>query len=210
MFAIGALIGLTVIISGISFWHWGLNPTTLAVIGLPTAAAVHSVQDMDAIRNERLYELNHPEAITADSEYYSAEAYPEETFADVVALEPESVVTIESIDRSKTCPNSELYLGTWRYTRIAKNGLGIAKLTENDTLYFSNTNSFKYDIESLNKHAQGMFTTVEVNDSCSFEFRYLSFQTEMYDTIRNFNIEYIDGDSLCISEGPLTFEYKRK
>ena len=73
-----------------------------------------------------------------------------------------------------------------------------------------NSNRFRYDIEALNKHSNGVFNTIELQNKCAFSFMYLAADGELFEQIRTFEIDYIDQDSLCISEGPLVFEYRKK
>lgn len=194
-------IGLVLVIFGISTWRSGLNPVTLALIGLPTSAAIHSVQDMRQVREERLYEMNNLEAESADSEYAIAEAVP-------VEPNPVDAPAMETIPSK--CPTYNYVTGTWQYTQISKNGAEVAKMAPSDTLIMENTLRFRYDIEALNKHSQGAFSLVEQDDKCAFVFMYLDETGTNFNLTRTFQIEYIDRDSLCISEGPLTFEYRRK
>jgi hypothetical protein len=85
----------------------------------------------------------------------------------------------------------------------------MATLSANDTLNL-NALRFRYDIEALNKHANGVFSAVELQSKCAFNFMYLAPDGESVEQIRTFEIEYINRDSLCISEGPLVFEYRKK
>jgi len=190
-------IGLILVVFAISAWRTGLNPVTLALIGLPASAAIHSVQDYQEIREER---LNNPEAQPADSEYAIEEAMPVES--DFIEAPAKETVSI-------TCPTYNFVSGTWHYTRILKNGLDVAEMTPSDTLTLENTLRFRYDIQALNKHSQGTFSIIEQEEKCAFVFMYQAENGSGFDQTRTFKIEYIDGDSLCISEGPLTFEYHR-
>ena len=211
MVALGGIIGLIIVIFGVSAFSTGLKPGTLALIGLPVSAAMHSVQDVQAVREERLYEMNQrPDTLYGDTVsdievfYYEnpneSDSYATEAYYDTLA-----------------CPDSELYQGTWRYTRITQNGIDleyeqvrlVTTLSENDTMQL-NSNRFRYDIEALNKHSNGIFGTIELHNRCAFNFMYLAPDGETVEQIRTFEIDYIDQDSLCISEGPLVFEYRKK
>ncbi len=57
MIALGGIIGLVIVVFGISSVGSGFKPWTLALIGLPAGAAIHTYQDYEDIRNERRYEL---------------------------------------------------------------------------------------------------------------------------------------------------------
>ena len=192
-------IGLILVVFGISTWRTGLNPVTLALIGLPASAAVHTVQDMRQVREERLYEMNNLEAQSADSEYAIEEAVP---------VEPYGAPAVETV--STNCPKYNSITGTWQYTHIFKNGLEVAEMAPSDTLVLENTLRFRYDIEALKKHSQGAFSLIEQDNKCAFVFMYQAEDGVNYQQTRTFQIEYIDRDSLCISEGPMTFEYRRK
>ena len=203
MVALGGFIGLIIVIFGVSAFSTGIKPSTLALIGLPVSAAMHSVQDVQAVREERLYEMNQqPNTIYGDTASDTAVFYYENP------NEFDSYATEASYD-TVACPDSELYQGTWRYTRITKNGIDVCALSENDTMQI-NSNRFRYDIEALNKHSNGVFNTIELQNKCAFSFMYLAADGELFEQIRTFEIEYIDQDSLCISEGPLVFEYRKK
>lgn len=203
MVALGGFIGLIIVIFGVSAFSTGIKPSTLALIGLPVSAAMHSVQDVQAVREERLYEMNQqPNTIYGDTASDTAVFYYENP------NEFDSYATEASYD-TVACPDSELYQGTWRYTRITKNGIDVCALSENDTMQI-NSNRFRYDIEALNKHSNGVFNTIELQNKCAFSFMYLAADGELFEQIRTFEIDYIDQDSLCISEGPLVFEYRKK
>ena len=203
MVALGGFIGLIIVIFGVSAFSTGLKPGTLALIGLPVSAAMHSVQDVQAVREERLYEMNQrPDTLYGDT------VSDIEVFYYENPNESDSYATEASYD-TMACPDSDLYQGTWRYTRITKNGIDVCALSENDTMQI-NSNRFRYDIKSLNKHSNGIFGTIELHNRCAFNFMYLAPDGETVEQIRTFEIDYIDQDSLCISEGPLVFEYRKK
>ena len=203
MVALGGIIGLIIVIFGVSAFSTGLKPGTLALIGLPVSAAMHSVQDVQAVREERLYEMNQqPNTIYGDTAMDTAVFYYENP------EESEEYATEATYD-TVACPDSELYQGTWSYTRITKNGIDVCTLSENDTMQLK-SNRFRYDIEALNKHSNGIFGTIELHNRCAFNFMYLAPDGESVEQIRTFEINYIDQDSLCISEGPLVFEYRKK
>ena len=203
MVALGGIIGLIIVIFGVSAFSTGLKPGTLALIGLPVSAAMHSVQDVQAVREERLYEMNQqPNTIYGDTARDTAVFYYENP------EESEEYATEATYD-TVACPDSELYQGTWRYTRITKNGIDVCALSENDTMQI-NSNRFRYDIEALNKHSNGVFNTIELQNKCAFSFMYLAADGELFEQIRTFEIDYIEQDTLCISEGPLVFEYRKK
>lgn len=203
MVALGGIIGLIIVIFGVSAFSTGLKPGTLALIGLPVSAAMHSVQDVQAVREERLYEMNQqPNTIYGDTARDTAVFYYENP------EESEEYATEATYD-TVACPDSELYQGTWSYTLITKNGIYVCTLSENDTMQL-NSNRFRYDIKSLNKHSNGIFGTIELHNRCAFNFMYLAPDGETVEQIRTFEIDYIDQDSLCISEGPLVFEYRKK
>ena len=211
MVALGGFIGLIIVIFGVSAFSTGIKPSTLALIGLPVSAAMHSVQDVQAVREERLYEMNQqPNTIYGDTASDTAVFYYENP------NEFDSYAT-EAYYDTMACPDSEWYQGTWRYTRITQNGIDleyeqvrlVTTLSENDTMQL-NSNRFRYDIKSLNKHSNGIFGTIELHNRCAFNFMYLAPDGESVEQIRTFEIDYIDQDSLCISEGPLVFEYRKK
>ena len=233
MVALGGIIGLIIVIFGVSAFSTGLKPGTLALIGLPVSAAMHSVQDAQAVREERLYEMNQrPNTLYGDTIsdievfYYEMNQQPDTLYGDTVSdievfyyenpNESDSYAT-EAYYDTLACPDSELYQGTWRYTRITQNGIDleyeqvrlVTTLSENDTMQL-NSNRFRYDIKSLNKHSNGIFGTIELHNRCAFNFMYLAPDGETVEQIRTFEIDYIDQDSLCISEGPLVFEYRKK
>ena len=211
MVALGGIIGLIIVIFGVSAFSTGLKPGTLALIGLPVSAAMHSVQDVQAVREERLYEMNQrPDTLYGDT------VSDIEVFYYENPNESDSYATEDYYD-TLACPDSELYQGTWRYTRITQNGIDleyeqvrlVTTLSENDTMQLK-SNRFRYDIEALNKQSNGIFGTIELHNRCAFNFMYLAPDGETVEQIRTFEIDYIDQDSLCISEGPLVFEYRKK
>lgn len=211
MVALGGFIGLIIVIFGLSAFSTGLKPSTLALIGLPVSAAMHSWQDRQQIREESWYEMNQqPDTIYGDTARDTAVFYYENP-------EGSDVFATEAYYDTMACPDSEWYQGTWRYTRITKNGIDleyeqvrlVTTLSENDTMQL-NSNRFRYDIESLNKHSNGIFSTLELQNKCAFSFMYLAPDGDNIEHIRTFEIDYIDQDSLCISEGPLVFEYRKK
>ncbi len=211
MVALGGFIGLIIVIFGVSAFSTGLKPGTLALIGLPVSAAMHSLQESQDFREERMYEMNQqPDTIYGDKASDPAVFYYENP-------EGSDVFATEAYYDTMACPDSELYQGTWRYTRITKNGIDleyeqvrlVTTLSENDTMQL-NSNRFRYDIEALNKHSNGIFGTIELHNRCAFNFMYLAPDGETVEQIRTFEIDYIDQDSLCISEGPLVFEYRKK
>ena len=211
MVALGGIIGLIIVIFGVSAFSTGLKPGTLALIGLPVSAAMHSLQESQDIREERMYGMNQqPDTMYGDTASDTAVFYYENP------NESDSYAT-EAYYDTMACPDSEWYQGTWRYTRITQNGIDleyeqvrlVTTLSENDTMQL-NSNRFRYDIESLNKHSNGVFNTIELQNKCAFSFMYLATDGELFEQIRTFEIDYIDQDSLCISEGPLVFEYRKK
>jgi len=206
MVALGGILGLIVIVFGVSTFRSGLNPATLALIGLPVGAAIHSVQDMQEIRNERMYEMNENAIEAEESTVYSQDLIEEDGAIEV----PETLPELQN------CPQIESFLGTWEYKRITKNGEGVATLNSNDTMLlagrYSDTTAFefKYDIEMLNKHSKGVFNLVEQDQNCAFVFVYFAPDGISFSEARTFKISHFDGDSLCITEGPLAFEYRKK
>ena len=203
MVVLGSFIGLIILTIGITVFGTGLKPVTLALIGLPVSAAVHYSHDMQEVSAKRIYGMNQePDTIYGDTARDTAVFYYENP-------EGSDDYATEAYNDTMACPDSEWYQGTWRYTRITQNGLEVATLSENDTMQL-NSNRFRYDIESLNKHSNGMFSAVELHNRCAFNFMYLAPDGESVEQIRTFEIDYIDQDSLCISGGPLVFEYRKK
>ena len=211
MVALGGIIGLIIVIFGVIAFSTGLKPGTLALIGLPVSAAMHSFQESQDFREERMYGMNQqPDTLYGDT------VSDIEVFYYENPNESDSYATKAYYD-TMACPDSEWYQGTWRYTRITQNGIDleyeqvrlVTTLSENDTMQLK-SNRFRYDIEALNKHSNGIFGTIELHNRCAFNFMYLAPDGETVEQIRTFEIDYIDQDSLCISEGPLVFEYRKK
>lgn len=211
MVALGGIIGLIIVIFGVIAFSTGLKPGTLALIGLPVSAAMHSFQESQDFREERMYGMNQqPDTLYGDT------VSDIEVFYYENSNESDSYAT-EAYYDTMACPDSEWYQGTWRYTRITQNGIDleyeqvrlVTTLSENDTMQL-NSNRFRYDIKSLNKHSNGIFGTIELHNRCAINFMYLAPDGETVEQIRTFEIDYIDQDSLCISEGPLVFEYRKK
>lgn len=211
MVALGGFIGLIIVIFGVSAFSTGLKPSTLALIGLPVSAAMHSSQESQDFREERMYGMNQePDTIYGDTASDTAVFYYENS-------EVSDDYATEAYYDTLACPDSEWFQGTWRYTRITQKGIDlvyeqvslVTTLSENDTMQL-NSNRFRYDIEALNKHSNGVFNTIELQNKCAFSFMYLAPDGDNIEQIRTFEIDYIDQDSLCISEGPLVFEYRKK
>jgi len=202
MVVLGGFIGIIILTIGVTVFGTGLKPVTLALIGLPLGAAMHTYQDVQAYNYSQMHPMNDTVQIAEAVELYG-----------VITDDSINNATETYYDTSSACPNTEWewewYQGTWRYTRITQNGVDVATLSANDTLNL-NALRFRYDIEALNKHANGVFSAVELHNHCAFNFMYLAPDGESVEQIRTFEIDYIDRDSLCISEGPLVFEYRKK
>lgn len=203
MVAVGSFIGIIILVLGITTFGAGIKPVALALIGLPVSAAINYSHDMQEVRAKSMNGMNQD----SDSNY-------EDTARDTAVFyyenpnESYSYAT-EGYHDTIPFPDSEWYQGTWRYTRITKDGIDVTTLSENDTMQL-NSNRFRYDIESLNKHSNGIFSAVELYNRFAFKFMYLAPDEESVEQIRTFKIDYINRDSLCISEGPLVFEYRKK
>ena len=197
MVVLGGFIGLIILTIGITVFGTGFKPVTLALIGLPLGAAVHTYQDVQAYNYSQMHPMNDTIQIAEAVELYG------------VNTDDSLNSATEAYYDSAACPDSEWYQGTWRYTRITQNGVDVATLSANDTLNL-NSLRFRYDIEALNKHANGVFSAVELHNRCAFNFMYLAPDGESVEQLRTSEIDYIDRDSLCISEGPLVFEYRKK
>jgi len=208
MIALGGIIGLVIVVFGISSVGSGFKPWTLALIGLPAGAAIHTYQDYEDIRNERRYELYESDVEAVESTVYAPAP-------DLSGIEDAIEVT-ETLPEFRRCAEIESFLGTWEYKRITKNGEDVATMNSYDTMsltvQYSDTTAFQfqYDIEILNKHSKGIFNLVEQDQNCAFVFRYFAPDGISFTEARTFQIAHFDGDSLCITEGPLAFEYRKK
>ena len=202
----GSILGLIILVFGVSTFSAGLNPTTLALIGLPLGAAVHSIQESQDLREERIYEMHENEIEAEELTEYSPDLIEEDGAIEVR----------ETLPGLQNCPQIESFLGTWEYKRITKNGKDVATLNSNDTMLiagrYSDTTAFefKYDIEMLNKHSKGVVNLVEQDQNCAFVFVYFAPDGISFSEARTFKISHFDGDSLRLTEGPLAFEYRKK
>ena len=113
---------------------------------------------------------------------------------------------------------ADLLDGVWTYVSILKenkmdsaNPTSLAKLTASDTMFLTN-GRFGYDIEALNKHSRGHFEVVydATVNACILQFDYTPTKESDKPVRRFFKVDKITVDSLVISEGPLSFHYKRR
>lgn len=113
---------------------------------------------------------------------------------------------------------ADLLDGIWTYVSILKENkmdsahpTPLAKLSESDTMFLTNER-FGYDIEALNKHSRGHFEVVydSTVNACILQFDYTPTHESDKPVRRFFKVDKITVDSLVISEGPLSFHYKRR
>ena len=113
---------------------------------------------------------------------------------------------------------ADLLDGVWTYVSILKgneidseHSVYLARLSERDTMYLANKN-FGYDIEALNKHSRGRFDLIydSTVSACILQFDYTPTNENDKPVRRFFKVDKITLDSLVISEGDLSFHYKRK
>lgn len=208
MVALGGIIGLVIVVFGIGTIGSGFKPWTLALIGLPAGAAMYTYQDYQEIREERQYELYESDVEAVESTVYA----PAPDISDM----EDAIEVTETLPELHNCSEIGSYLGKWEYKRITKNGEDVAEMNPTDTMVlsaeYSDTTSFhfQYDIEMLNKHSKGVFGLIEQDQNCAFVFSYFAPDGQSISQSRTFQISYFDGDSLCITEGPLAFEYRKK
>lgn len=113
---------------------------------------------------------------------------------------------------------ADLLDGVWTYISIIKkneidsvNPVYLARLSESDTMFLAN-GKFGYDIKALSKHSRGLFDVIydsNVN-ACILQFDYTPTNENDKPVRRFFKIDKITVDSLVISEGDLSFHYKRR
>ena len=113
---------------------------------------------------------------------------------------------------------ADLLDGVWTYISILKkneidseNSVYLARLSESDTMFLANR-KFGYDIEALNKHSRGLFNVIydSTVNACILQFDYTPTNENDKPVRRFFKVDKITLDSLVISEGDLSFHYKRR
>ena len=113
---------------------------------------------------------------------------------------------------------ANLLNGIWTYVSILKENkmdsahpTSLAKLSESDTMFLTNER-FGYDIEALNKHSRGLFNMIydSTVNACILQFDYTPTNENDKPVRRFFKVDKITLDSLVISEGDLSFHYKRR
>lgn len=115
-----------------------------------------------------------------------------------------------------TCAKTiELVQGVWTYISINKNtakgSTSISGITPSDTMFVLN-GRFGYDIETLKKHSRGQYTVNydSTSKACVLQFDYEQKSPEHASIRRFFKVETLTAKELIISEGPLSFVYKRR
>ena len=113
---------------------------------------------------------------------------------------------------------ADLLDGVWTYISILKkneidseNSVYLARLSESDTMFLAN-GKFGYDIKALSKHSRGLFDVIydSTVNSCILQFDYTPTNENDKPVRRFFKVDKITLDSLVISEGDLSFHYKRR
>lgn len=113
---------------------------------------------------------------------------------------------------------ADLLDGIWTYVSILKENkmdsahpTSIAKLSDSDTMFLTN-GRFGYDIQALSKHSRGHFDVIHDSslNACILQFDYTPTHESEKTVRRFFKVDKITVDSLVISEGPLSFHYKRR
>mgnify|MGYP001597868342 CR=1 FL=1 len=113
---------------------------------------------------------------------------------------------------------ADLLDGVWTYISILKENkmdsahpTSLAKLSDSDTMFLTN-GRFGYDIEALSKHSRGHFDVIHDSslNACILQFDYTPTHESEKTVRRFFKVDKITVDSLVISEGPLSFHYKRR
>lgn len=112
----------------------------------------------------------------------------------------------------------DLLDGVWTYISILKkneidseNSVYLARLSESDTMFLAN-GKFGYDIQALSKHSRGLFDVIydSTVNACILQFDYTPTNENDKPVRRFFKVDKITLDSLVISEGDLSFHYKRR
>lgn len=113
---------------------------------------------------------------------------------------------------------ADLLDGVWTYVSIIKENKmdsahpkSLAKLSESDTMFLAN-GKFGYDIKALSKHSRGLFDVIydSTLNACILQFDYTPTNENDKPVRRFFKVDKITFDSLVISEGDLSFHYKRR
>jgi len=113
---------------------------------------------------------------------------------------------------------ADLLDGVWTYISILKkneidseNSVYLARLSESDTMFLAN-GKFGYDIKALSKHSRGLFDVIydSTVNACILQFDYTPTNENDKPVRRFFKVDKITLDSLVISEGDLSFHYKRR
>lgn len=94
----------------------------------------------------------------------------------------------------------DILQGHWKYNQVQKNGKSAFPISDNDILVISSDKSFKYDIESVNKHLSGTWTYTD-------HTLHLKYQNP--DTLRHFNIDILSNKALKMHEGDMYFYFTR-
>lgn len=91
-------------------------------------------------------------------------------------------------------------IGTWKYVKIQK-GDSLIDVNDNDYLYVFKDQTFKYNIESLNKDENGIWSINQQN----LELTYSN-----PDTTRPFKILILSKNNLKLEENNLVLEFLKE
>ena len=114
-------------------------------------------------------------------------------------------VTVDLLDGVGT------YISILKKNEIDSDSVYLARLSESDTMFLAN-GKFGYDIQALSKHSRGLFDVIydSTVNSCILQFDYTPTNENDKPVRRFFKVDKITLDSLVISEGDLSFHYKRR
>jgi hypothetical protein len=98
-------------------------------------------------------------------------------------------------------------IGTWTYASVSKSDSLVFAVHENDSLVFT-SNTFKYDIASVQKHMQGNWQVIRLHSDsvpAAVQLKYLPGQQ-----VRQFEILKINDSSLIIQEKGIIFTFSKR
>ena len=97
-------------------------------------------------------------------------------------------------------PEEKMIIGSWKYLSVTIGDSSALDVSNSDYMDLNADSSFRYDVESINKHMKGQW---------SYSDHTLHLHYEKPDTIRHFEIDVLTRYNLHMHEGDMVFKYMR-